>query len=58
MKEDKAVAQDCTRRIQRILSSHKNSEKYNEWERRVLYKKMYLNISQYSQENTCVGVYF
>ena len=26
--------------------------------RGVLYKKLFLNISQYSQESTCVGVYF
>ena len=49
--------QFCTQRIERILSLHKNSEKYNEWERSVLYKKLYINILQYSQENTCVGLF-
>ena len=43
--------------VQRILSSHKISEKYNEQE--VFYKKkLLLKISQYSQENTCFGVSF
>ena len=34
--------------VQRILSSDKISEKYHE-------QKVFLIISQYSQENTCVG---
>ena len=42
--------------IQRILSSHKVSEKY--YEQEVFYKKFFLIISQYSQKNTCVGVSF
>ena len=43
--------------VQRILSSHKISEKYNEQE--VFYqKKLSLKILQYSQENNCVGVSF
>ena len=43
--------------IQGILSSHKISEKYIE-RGSVLYKKLYLHISQYSQESTCVDVSF
>ena len=39
--------------VQRILSSDKISEKYNE--QKVFFKKWFLIISQYSQENTCVG---
>ena len=38
--------------VQRILSSHKISEKFNEQE--VFYK----TLSQYSQQNTCARVYF
>ena len=38
--------------VQRILSSHTISEKFNEQE--VFYKK----ISQYSQQNTCARVSF
>ena len=38
----------------RILSVHKISKKYNKQE--VLYKKIVFKISQYSQENTCIGV--
>ena len=42
--------------VQRI-TSHKIAEKYNEQE--VFYKKKLLSkISQYSQENICVGVSF
>ena len=37
------------------LLSHKISEKYNE---QVFYKKLPLNILQYSQENSCVGLSF
>ena len=44
------------REVQRILSSHKISRKYNEQE--VFYKKAVIKISQYLQENTCVGVSF
>ena len=39
--------------VQRILSSDKISEKYNE--QKVFFKKMFLIILQYSIENTCVG---
>ena len=39
--------------VQRILSSHK---KYNE--QKVFHKKLFLKKSQYSQENTCVGISF
>ena len=39
--------------VQRILSSDKISEKYNE--QKVFFEKWFLIISQYSQENTCVG---
>ena len=39
--------------VQRILSSDKMSEKCNE--QKVFFKKLFLIISQYSQENTCVG---
>ena len=43
--------------IQRILSSHKISEKYNEQE--VFYKKnLFLKIWQHSQENTYVKFSF
>ena len=39
--------------VQRILLSDKISEKYNE--QKVFFEKWFLIISQYSQENTCVG---
>ena len=39
--------------VQRILSSDKISEKYNE--QKLFFKNLSLIISQYSQENTCVG---
>ena len=43
--------------VKRILSSHKISEKYKEQE--MFYrKKKLLKISEYSQENTCVGASF
>ena len=55
--------QFCTKDIQRILSSQKDSEKYKE--REVFFIKSFtyylehlLNISLYSQENTCVGASF
>ena len=63
MKENKAVVQEIWEinfvpEESKKFYHHKNSEKYTECERSVLYKKLYLNISQYSQENTCVGVSF
>ena len=42
--------------VQRILSSHKVSEKYNE--EKVFTRKLFLKMSQYSQQNTCVGISF
>ena len=43
--------------VQRILSSDKISEKYNE--QKLFFKNLFLIISKYSQENTCVGgIYF
>ena len=64
MKENKAMSQEISKNVnfvpkevQRILSSHKILENYNEEE--VFYKKkLFLKISKYSQENTCVIVFF
>ena len=39
------------------FSSHEISEKYNE-QRGVLQKNLFLKISLYLQQNTCVGVSF
>ena len=44
--------------FQRVLSSHRISEKCIEQEVRGSIKKLPLKISQYSQENACVGVSF
>ena len=41
--------------VQRILSLHKISEKYNEQK---VFQKLFLKISQYSEENTYVGISF
>ena len=41
--------------VQRILSSHNISEKYDEQK---VFQKLFLKISQYSEENTYVRISF